>query len=41
MFKFLLCLFGAHGATEIDFISDDPNEVFYKTHCRNCGKQID
>ena len=40
MFRFLLCLFGLHGATEIDFMSDDPNEVFYREICRDCNKPI-
>ena len=40
MFRFLLCLFGLHGATEIDFVSNDPNEVFYKEVCRDCNKPI-
>ena len=40
MFRFLLCLFGLHGATEIDFMSDDINEVFYKEVCRDCNKPV-
>lgn len=40
MLRFLLCLFGLHGATEIDFMSDDPNEVFYTEVCRHCNKRV-
>ena len=40
MFRFLLCLFGSHGLTEIDFMSDDINEVFYTEICRDCNKRL-
>ena len=36
MFRFLLCLFGLHGATEIDYTIDD-EEI---TVCRSCLKAI-
>ena len=34
MLRFLMCLFGFHGATEIDYTIDD-EEVKV---CRDCGK---
>ena len=39
MFRFLLCLFGLHGATEIDF-NDYQDDVFYTEVCRDCNKPI-
>ena len=35
--RFLLCLFGLHGATEIDYTVDD-EEIKV---CRDCLKEID
>lgn len=37
MFRFLLCLFGLHGATEIDYTIDD-EEI---KACRYCLKEFD
>ena len=37
MLRFLLCLFGLHGATEIDYTVDD-EEIKV---CRDCLKEID
>jgi hypothetical protein len=39
MFRFLLCLFGLHGATEIDF-NDSQDDVFYTEICRDCNKRL-
>lgn len=36
MLRFLMCLFGFHGATEIDYIVDD-EEIKV---CRNCLKEV-
>ena len=36
MFRFLLCLFGLHGATEIDYTIDDEEIIV----CRSCLKVI-
>ena len=37
MLQFLLCLFGLHGATEIDYTVDD-EEIKV---CRDCLKEVD
>lgn len=37
MFRFLLCLFGLHGAIEIDYTIDDEKIKV----CRDCLKEID
>ena len=37
MFRFLLCLFGLHGATEIDYTIDDEEIKL----CRYCLKEFD
>lgn len=39
MLRFLLCLFGLHGATEIDFNASQ-DDVFYTEVCRDCNKPI-
>lgn len=36
MLRFLLCLFGLHGATEIDYTIDD-EEIKV---CRDCMKEV-
>jgi len=36
MLRFLFCLFGLHGATEVEYpISDEENNV-----CRDCLKEV-
>ena len=37
MFRFLLCLFVLHGATEIDYTIDDEEIKL----CRYCMKELD
>lgn len=37
MLQFILCLFGLHGATEIDY-TDDDDEIKV---CRDCLKEVE
>ena len=36
MLKLLMCLFGLHGATEIEYTDDKETKV-----CRDCLKEVD
>lgn len=36
MFRFLLCILGLHGATEIDYTIDDEEIKL----CRNCLREL-